>query len=118
MYGVPTTLDLSFLLGSTLIRIHLTLHQIDFVFDPESTIVVWGHWQVFGPEGVEVDHASSLPRLEPYHFHWLIGQRVVDCQLSAPESISIRFENGSTLRLTDSSTQYESFTIDPVGLIV
>jgi hypothetical protein len=48
----------------------------------------------------------------------LLGQRVADSVLSAPELFALRFEGGDTLRVFDDSTQYESFQIDPGNIIV
>jgi hypothetical protein len=48
----------------------------------------------------------------------VLGQRVADSVLSAPEWFALRFEGGDTLRVFDHSTQCESLRIDPGNIIV
>lgn len=118
MYGVPATLDLSFLSGAELSQVHLMAHQVNFVFDPNGRFVVWGDWQLLGPDGSEIDRHHPWPRSEPFQFHHLLGRQVINWSLAPPQSLSIHFEGGLELRLIDSSAQYESFTVEPGGVIV
>ena len=45
----------------------------------------------------------------------LVGRVVVGYEVSVPDTVNLRFDNGMILRLTDSSKEFESFEIYTVG---
>jgi hypothetical protein len=59
-----------------------------------------------------------MPRIEPFQLQRLLGQRVVSSELSSPLFIALRFDQGDTLRVFDSSAEFESFTIQSGGIVV
>jgi hypothetical protein len=118
MYGVPLDLDLSFLHGAELIQICLGLYQLQFHFHPTGLISVEGEWELVNSDGLRIDGWHDGPDRPPYQLRALLGQRVADSVLSAPEWFALRFEGGDTLRVFDDSTQYESFQIHPGNIIV
>jgi hypothetical protein len=48
----------------------------------------------------------------------LLGEVVTGTEVSAPNWFALRFSGGDELRVFDSSSQYESFEIQPIGVIV
>lgn len=118
MHGVPAGLDLSFLHGATLLQVCLGVSQLQFHFHPAGSISVEGEWELAGPTGQVIDRHDPSPDRPPYQFHHLLGRGVVEIKVSPPTSVELTFEGGVTLRLFDSSEDYESFTILPSGIVV
>jgi hypothetical protein len=54
----------------------------------------------------------------PCRTNRLLGQRVVDTEVSAPRWFALRFNGGEVLRVFDDSEQFESFSIQPGSIIV
>jgi hypothetical protein len=48
----------------------------------------------------------------------LLGRRIAGSEVAAPDWFALRFEGGDVLRVFDHSSQYESFQIEPGGIIV
>ncbi len=113
MYGVPADLDLSFLHGAQLIQIRLGVYDVQFCFHP-NTVINSGDdcWSLFDENGICIDHGMPFPR-PPFQLHRLLGQHVIGTEITAPTHLELIFERGERLRLSDTSKQYESFTIDP-----
>lgn len=120
MYGVPADLDLSAFVGAVLQRIDLGQFILHFWFaaDPERMISVEGDWELRAPDGVLLDHQMELATREAYRVHALLGQSVTGYVVSPPTSFVFEFENGHTLRIVDSSREYESFSIQPGDIYV
>ncbi len=117
MYGVPSTLDLTFLHGAELVQVCLGAHQVQFHFQPLGSISVEGEWELLDAAGQQLDRSHPGTERPPYLLHRLLGKRVVGSQVVAPHSIALRFEGGASLRVFDSSREYESFSIEPGGVV-
>jgi hypothetical protein len=111
VYGVPEDLDLQFLQGAELIEVCMGLYQVHFIFYPEAHISVEGEWKLYAANGSELDRSRPSPRQEAFQLHRLLGQRVSASAVSSPNWIALRFEAGESLRISDSSKEYESFSI-------
>jgi hypothetical protein len=118
MYGVPEGLLLTFLHDCELEQVCLGIHQVQFHFHPEGVLAVEGEWELLDADGTELDRCRPAPRIEPYRLHRLLGQRVVASEVGPPFWIALRFERGELLRVFDSSTDYESFSIQPGNIVV
>lgn len=118
MYGIPLNLDLSHFKGRTLIQIVLGEHQIQFIFEPEGAFLVEGEWVCLNALGDVVDRHESNNFREQYRVHCLLGRAIEDVLVREPESLKLIFDNGYALELIDGSDQFESFTIEPDGIIV
>jgi len=92
-------------------------NQINLVFDPDGVFLIEGEWEL-AADGVVVDRHRPWPRREPYHWHRVLGRRVVGWSVSPPKSLALEFEGGVVLRLFDSSERYESFMIEPGPVVV
>jgi hypothetical protein len=118
VYGVPADLNLAFLHGAELIQVCLGLHQLQFHFHPAGSIYVQGEWELWDADGARVDGRQDGPDRPPYQLHRLLGCRVAGSEVSAPDWFALRFEGGAVLRVFDDSPRFESFEIQPGGIIV
>jgi hypothetical protein len=118
VYGVPADLDLQRLSGATLIQLAIGEFQIQFHFEPETQIAVEGRWELRDRSGHVIDLAQSNADRDVYRIHQLLGRRVVGSQVNPPESFTLEFDNGDRLQVFDSSDRFESFSIQPGGVIV
>jgi len=118
MYGIPADLDLTFLNGAELIQVCLGCHQVQFHFHPAGSISVHGGWELRDEAGVLLDQSQDGPDRPPYQLHRLLGRAIVGTDVSAPKSFALRFAGGDTLRMFDDSGEFESFEIQPTGIIV
>ena len=117
MYGVPADLDLAFLHGAELMQVCLGQHQIQFHFNPPGSISVEGGWELLDAAGVRIDGRQNRLDRPPYQLHRLLGRRVTGSEVSAPEWFALWFQDGEMLRVFDDSPHYESFQIEPGGII-
>ena len=118
MYGVPSDLDLDFLLGAELTRVCIGRSELQFHFHPVGAIHVEGTWELFDADGAIIDRGTREVVRPPYQVHRLLGRRVVACEVSAPAWFALRFEGGELLRILDSARDHESFTIQPGNIVV
>jgi hypothetical protein len=118
MYGVPTDLNLDFLLGATLTMIGLGEFDLQLHFDPEGYIHVEGGWALYGPDANPLDRSMSHSERTEYRLHILIGKSVTSWGTDPPRSFDLVFSDGSHLRVYDDSREYESFSIQPGDIVV
>jgi hypothetical protein len=113
MHGVPPDLNLSSFKDATLIQLGIGEYQIQFHFNPESSISVEGRWELRDSADTLIDSGArdSITKREALHLHTILGKRVVSYSVSAPDSFSLRFGSGHLLTIFDDSKQYESFSI-------
>ncbi len=117
MYGVPEDLDLSRLVGDALDQVCLGAHELQFRFRGGTTLSVRGHWELHDDSGGLVDRALEPSERDCYRLHRLLGATVTGFALDAPRSFALAF-GGLRLTVFDDSDQYESFEIQPDGIIV
>jgi hypothetical protein len=118
MYGVPVKLDLKWLHGAELIQVCLGVHQIQFHLHPKGSIFVENGWELLDPRGECIDRNFGNSERPPYQLRRLLARRVINSEVSAPRRFALRFESGEVLRIFDDSEKYESFEIQPGGIIV
>ena len=120
MYGVPSSLDLRPFLGANLQRVDLGIHIIHFRFgmEPAGCISVEGYWELISPDGAVLDRDQEAADRDCFRVHPIIGREVLDFRVSAPTYFSLTFDSGHVLRIYDRSPQYESFQIEPGGIVV
>jgi hypothetical protein len=122
MYGVPENLNLSAFVNTELSQIDIGQAYLNFCFHPIGIIQCYGDWEATNPDGGHLDgslggEAAGSER-DSYRVHKLLGIQVVAVQVNPPKSISWIFEGGYKITIFDSSEAYESFTIEPGGIIV
>ena len=117
MYGVPADLDLRGFIGATLVQVCLGQYILQFHFQASDgqmpAIGVEGDWTLTDSAGTVVDRADAGGVRDCYRVHVIIGSSVVGSTLDAPHSFALTFASGHELRVFDSSTEYESFSIQP-----
>jgi len=118
MHGVPKDLDLSKLIGRNLDQVAIGEFQIQFVFDRDFNISVEGHWELRDVNGELIDAAVDNSQRDEYRIHRLLGLEVSRWAIKPPKSITIGFLNGMKLEVFDSSSEYESFSIQPGDIYV
>jgi hypothetical protein len=119
MHGVPPNLDLERFSGSILTQICLGEFQQQFHFaEPTLSISVEGGWQLSNAASELVDRSLENDVRDAYRVHRLLGRSVVGNVVNAPQSFTLRFDNGWSLTVFDDSRDYESFSIQPGDIFV
>jgi hypothetical protein len=94
------------------------LYQFQLHFRPAGSIYIEGEWELRDAGGAPIDGWNDAPDRPPYQLHRLLGRRVASSEVSAPEWFALHFEGGDVLRVFDHDPHYESFEIEPGGIIV
>ena len=118
VYGVPADLDLSFLVGQQLSCVSIGEFVVIFSFHREGSISVSGAWEAIDPQGKVFDRSMENGERTEYRLHRLLGQDVVGFRIDAPRSIELDLSGGYRLRVIDDLEHYESFIIEPLGVVV
>jgi hypothetical protein len=119
MFGVPADLDLSQLKGDYLTAIQLGQWDLQFGFGSGVRICVQGDWQLRDASGKLIDQDVDPPSSrEFYRVHLLLQKTVTNFTVNPPRSFTLYFDDGLSLTLFDSSQQFESFQIWPMGVVV
>jgi hypothetical protein len=120
LYGVPPDLDLTPFQGAMLERLDLGVHilHLRFATEPGAVISVEGDWELRDAADRLIDRWMEPAERDVLRLHLLVGRTVVATRVDAPDSFSLRFDSGHALRVLDSSREYESFQIEPGGIIV
>ncbi len=121
MYGVPNDLPLQRFVGDSICQIAIGLHSIYFHFNMAGSINVdGGRWQILDATGAIVDESIEGPpsSRQQYRVHVIFDSEVTKFDIDAPHSVTLSFANGHRLTIYDDSEQYESFSIQPEGIIV
>ena len=118
LYGVPVDLDLTHFHAASCIQVAIGEHQIQFHFHPSASVSVEGRWELRDGDGQVIDQSMEHIERPTYQIHRIVSQAVVDTFVKAPTSFGLVFNNNLTLEVFDDSTQYESCTISPTGVII
>jgi hypothetical protein len=113
MYGVPQQLDLAPFIGTRLDCISIGKYQIHLSFsgDPwtkDRGVTVEGYWEMRDAQSAIIDKAAENDDRDAYRIHRLLSRTVTETKVNPPESFTLVFDNGWTLTIVDSSSQYES----------
>ena len=118
MYGVPKDLPLQRFVGDSLFQIAIGVDGVHFIFGKAGTISVTGRWELHDKAGQLVDKAEDNGTRSQYRAHVVLNQDVVAQSINSPESFSLTFSGGHKLTVYDDTPQYESFAIEPGGIVV
>ena len=113
MRGVPADLDLGFLQGAEVVQLCLGRHQLQVHFHPSASINVEGRWELEGEAGRLIDTGSPGAAGESCRLIRILGRQVVGFVVAAPTSFALNFDDGLVWRVYDSSSEFESFSIQP-----
>lgn len=119
MHGIPPNLDLLQYHGAVLTQLCIGEFQLQFIFTtPELILSVEGDWQLKNAQGEMIDRSLPNEQRESFKIHRLLGRAIKDHIVDAPVAIVLHFDNGWTLSIFDSSTEFESFSIQPGNLFI
>jgi hypothetical protein len=109
--------DLSFLVGATLIQVAIGYHEVILHTEPRRSIMV--------ASDVRVSTDSDEPRILDsardigVAFLPLLGQAIVQAVDASHGNLMLRWTDGTTTEILNTFPNYESFTIThPGGIIV
>ncbi len=109
MYGLPNDLDLSFLVGVTLLQVCVGANEVILHFDGEVSITIESRFRVRGTNGHDAvfeDKPSSAASLAE-----LLSDSIVDCLGHQDGTLRLSFAKGGLLEVYDSLEHYESYQI-------
>lgn len=127
MHGVPKDLDLKPFEGAILDYITLARYTMFLSFESAvgtetvASLLVEGPWELLGPAGELLDEGhpgfQALNEHGPLRIHACVGRGVCGSTVNAPESFSLHFDGGLSIRVSD-HPGYEAFLIEPGGVCV
>jgi hypothetical protein len=113
MYGLDTTIDLSFLKGNEIIQIAIGIYQVIFVFDNSIKLSVESEFTVRAHEG-DSRWQSGRPSAAAPALR-LLGASVKSVEGQADGTLELVFSEGMSLKVFDNTKEYESYTITRAG---
>jgi hypothetical protein len=111
MYGLDVGTDLTPLTGCSLQSIDLTLHQLQLRLDSLNGISLSIESDFSIGQAGGAASTYERPPEAAQALAVLLGVEVVDAQVTAPGTLTIRWANGSVLQVFDSNEHYESYQI-------
>jgi len=119
MHGVPEDLNLGLFENSVLDHVTVARCSMHLVFESEAALSIEGPWELLGPGGEVLDSwypgFTAASEMGPLHVHQCVGRRVCASTVDAPDSITLHFESGLSIRVRD-TPGYESIHIEPGGI--
>jgi hypothetical protein len=121
MHGVPADLKLDLLVGTRLIEIGLSPHQVQLHFegvqggDAGRVSVAGGYWELHASDGTLVDWTQEPFERDCYRLHRILGCDVTGFSMDPPRSCTLRFASGHEFTAFDDSQHYESFSVHLPG---
>ncbi len=108
MYGLPKDFDGSFLVGHVLELVCFSQNTMSLHFDGDITITIESAFSYNTDQVVDVPVQQS-------NLMELLGSSVSTAQGDENGTLSLVFHNRQTLKVYDTTKQYESFTINYEG---
>lgn len=118
MFGVAEDLELSGLQGRQLKQVAVGAERIELGFDDEWRITIECSWRL--ERAGEVIASGGRGRLldEVDRLNEIVGSKATRVDVNSPDRIVLTMADTSTLTLIDDSEMLESFSIDPIGVVV
>ena len=114
MYGLDTTIDLSFLIGRESVQIAIGQYQVIFAFDEDLRISVESEFRLVSPGGEVSTWQPCAPQSAAATLR-LIGRKVEKVSGQKDGTLTLTFSGGDVLTILDSSKEYESYDISCPG---
>jgi hypothetical protein len=118
MKGIPADLDLATLHGAEVVQVCLGLWQVQLCFHTGVSISIECDWELVDENNRLIDCSSDTVREQPFQLHLLLSRVVVATEVSSPLSFSLGFTGGLRFRVLVRDDGNESFSIQPLGIIV
>ena len=109
VYGVPDSIEWSFLVGREVLQVCIGLHQVSLRFDGQVSINIECDFD-HAPAADTFRSQSSLPH-KVASLVSLLGNKVTSAIRKGGKFLEIRFANEEMLKLYDSNELYESFQV-------
>ena len=116
MYGLSENTDLSFLRGKQLLQVCIGYNEVIMNFDRDLSITAQtdiGHKSAKLPGTIYKTSIAVTPVLVGF-----LHESVANVSVAPPGTLVLEFSNGETLEIHDTSSQYESYTINYEGKII
>jgi hypothetical protein len=114
MYGLDTTIDLSFLIGRESVQFAIGQYQVIFVFDEDVRISVESEFRLMSLGGEVSAWQPCAPQTAAAALR-LLGAKIENVSGQKDGTLTIAFSSGDILTILDSSKEYESYDITCPG---
>lgn len=114
MYGISTSIDLSFLVGRELIQVCYGQYQVCLHLTGDIAITVEGDYEISlmrGDDRARSRCSASALQPDAINCNELLGRTVVSVEVLDERTVVVRFTERATLTLYDSNKSHESFEI-------
>ena len=118
MFGVAEDLDLSGLVDKTLQSISIGAQQLKLAFDDDWSVYLQGPWQLETAAGQVAEGKRESLLLTVDDLKPLVGGIVEFAAPMPPDRITLEFGMRGRLTLIDDSELVESFSIEPIGVVI
>ncbi len=108
MFGLPADFDGSFFVGRTLELVCFSENQVNLHFSVNTMIRIESAYSYNGEEPVDVPVRQS-------NLMELLGSSVLAATGDQSGTLSLAFDHGQTLKVYDTTRQYESYIISYEG---
>ncbi len=115
---VPEDLDLSAMVGTRLDSVTFAEYMLVLSYDSGHAFSIHGRVELRDQGGTEIESGSPDALRLGTQLPALVGEEVDRVLILAPQSIQLHMSSGRVIALFDDSKQYESFQIEPGGIIV
>jgi len=118
LFGVAEDIDLTGLVGKKLQRISVGVDRFELGFDDGWSLNIECAWRLEGSAGLiaEAERDTLLESVD--HLKRLVGAVVEFAVPRPPDRIEIDLGGQGRLVLIDDSDLFESFSLEPIGIIV
>jgi hypothetical protein len=109
MNGLPSDIDVGFLLGLQLAQVCFNVNQLFLKFDRDIEVSIESSCAIRSPAGdqVQLEHF----REEATRICSLVGKRLSRAQRAADGGLTLEFEDAYVLQIFNSNRRYESFQL-------
>ena len=118
MFGVAEDLELSGLKGKKLTRLAVSEERVELGFEDDWRISIECAWRL--EQGTDVVASGGRGHLleEIDKLNPVVGLAVSMIEARPPDRIVLSFGDDRILTIIDDSDMLESFSIDPIGVVV
>lgn len=110
MYGLPEGIDLSFFVGATLVQVCIGENEVILNFDGEVSLMCSSSVRYAGAGKTESLLLADA-KLAGAAVLDLLGSNVTEVSAARDGTLALTWSAGDRLELSDSWTEYESYTI-------
>ncbi|HEY7533984.1 MAG TPA: DUF6188 family protein, partial [Nitrospiraceae bacterium] len=110
MHGLPADFDGNMLIGRTLEQVCFNLNQIALHFDNDVSIVVESGYSFQDSQSPASSQVLEVP-ITQSELMRLLSRSIAQVSGATDGTLTLRFDNGNTLTIYDTSKEYESYQI-------